>query len=40
MATKIVNTEMSPKKIVLVTREVVELGPGEEIIFDGDIELI
>ena len=40
MATKISNVENSPKKIVLVSREVVELAPGEEIVFDGDIELI
>jgi hypothetical protein len=40
MAVKVVNTETYPKQIVLVTREIVELAPGEEIEFEGDLELI
>lgn len=38
--TKIKNTEKIPKKIVIVTREMVTIQPGEEIEIDGDIELI
>jgi len=38
--TTIVNTDRKPKQIVLVTRELVELAPGEKIEFDGDLELV
>jgi len=40
MATKIKNMENVSKKIVIVTRETVMLDPGEEIEFNGDIELV
>jgi hypothetical protein len=40
MATKIINRDNEYKKIVIVTREVLELAPGEEIEFDGDVELV
>ena len=39
MRTKIKNTSNEPKKIYIVTREEVILEPGEELEFDGDIEL-
>jgi hypothetical protein len=38
--TTIVNTDRNPKQVVLVTRELIELAPGEKIEFDGDIELV
>jgi hypothetical protein len=37
--TKIKNIGSIRKKIFIVTREKVELEPGEEIEFDGEIEL-
>ena len=40
MATKITNADGDYKKIVIVTREVVDLAPGEEIEFEGDLELV
>ena len=40
MTTKILNTDGDYKKIVIVTREIVELAPGEEIEFEGDLELV
>jgi len=39
MRTKIKNTSNNVRKIVIVTRESVELEPGDEIEFDGDLEL-
>ena len=39
MRMKIKNTCQEPKDIVIVTRETVRLTPGEEIEFDGDLEL-
>jgi hypothetical protein len=39
MRTKIKNTTDEPKTIYIVTREKVTLEPGEEIEFDGDLEL-
>ena len=39
MSTKIKNTSKEPKDVVIVTRESVQLAPGEEIEFDGDLEL-
>jgi hypothetical protein len=39
MRTKIKNTSEEPKTVYIVTREQVTLEPGEEIEFDGDIEL-
>jgi hypothetical protein len=38
--TIIINTDSNPKQIILVTRELVELSPGEKVEFDGDIELV
>ena len=38
--TTIINTDKKPKQVVLVTRELIELAPGEKIEFDGDIELV
>ena len=40
MSTKIKNTDEVTKKIVIVTREIIDLAPGEEIEFDGDLELV
>ena len=37
---KLNNTTDRKKAIYVVTRELVELEPGEEIEFDGDIELL
>ena len=37
---KVKNTTMVPKAIYVVTRERVVLDPGEEIEFEGDLELI
>ena len=39
MPVKIKNTDMDSKKIIIVTREEVQLDPGEELEFVGDIEL-
>jgi hypothetical protein len=39
MRTKVKNTTNAPKTIYIVTREEVVLEPGEEIEFDGDVEL-
>ena len=39
MMTKIKNTSQEPKDVVIVSREIVRLSPGEEIEFDGDLEL-
>jgi hypothetical protein len=39
MITKIKNVTNEPKTIYIITREEVVLEPGEEIEFDGDIEL-
>ena len=39
MGTKIKNTSTNVRKIVIVTRESVKLDPGDEIEFDGDLEL-
>ena len=39
MRTKIKNTTDEPKTIYIVTREKVTVEPGEEIEFDGDLEL-
>jgi hypothetical protein len=39
MRTKIKNTTNEPKTFYILTREEVVLEPGEEIEFDGDIEL-
>ena len=39
MRTKIRNTTNEPKTIIIVNREKVTLEPGEEIEFDGDLEL-
>lgn len=39
MRTSIKNTTNEPKTVYIVTREEVTLEPGEEIEFDGDIEL-
>ena len=39
MATKIKNTTQEIRKVVIVVREKVLLSPGEEIEFDGDLEL-
>ena len=39
MRTKIKNTSNNVRKIVIVTRESVKLEPGDEIEFDGDLEL-
>ena len=39
MRTKVKNTTNEPKTIIIVTREKVTLEPGEEIEFDGDLEL-
>jgi hypothetical protein len=39
MRTKVKNTTNEPKTIYIVTREEVVLEPGEEIEFDGDVEL-
>jgi hypothetical protein len=39
MRTKVKNTSDDPKTIIIVTREKVTLEPGEEIEFDGDLEL-
>jgi len=40
MAIKIKNTDSEPKQVVIVTREVVNLDPGDEIEFEGDLELV
>ena len=40
MSTKIINTNDDNMQIVIVTREVVELAPGEELEFEGDLELV
>jgi hypothetical protein len=40
MAVKITNTDGNYKQVVIVTREIVELAPGEEIEFEGDLELV
>ena len=40
MSTKVKNTDNDNKRIVIVTREIVELAPGEEIEFEGDLELV
>ena len=37
---KVKNTTNKAKPIYVVTRELVVLDPGEEIEFDGDIELV
>ena len=37
---KVKNTTNKKKQIYVVTRELVVLDPGEEIEFDGDLELI
>jgi hypothetical protein len=39
MGTKIKNTGPNPKNVIIVTRERIVLEPGEEIEFEGDIEL-
>jgi hypothetical protein len=39
MRTKIKNVTNEPKTVIIVTREKVTLEPGEEIEFDGDLEL-
>ena len=39
MGIKIKNTSNEIKTIIIVTRESVDLEPGEEIEVDGDIEL-
>lgn len=39
MSTRIRNSGEEIKEIVIVTREIVKLEPGEEIEFTGDIEL-
>jgi hypothetical protein len=39
MSTRIRNSGQDAKEIIIVTRETVKLEPGEEIEFDGDIEL-
>jgi uncharacterized cupredoxin-like copper-binding protein len=39
MNTKIKNTSNEAKDVIIVTRESVRLAPGEEIEFDGDLEL-
>ena len=39
MLTKVKNTTDESKVIYIVTREKVVLEPGEEIEFDGDLEL-
>ncbi len=39
MGWKIKNTTKEKKIVIIVTREEVELEPGEEINVDGDIEL-
>lgn len=37
---KLNNTTSQKKSIYIVTRELVELEPGEEIEFEGDVELV
>ena len=37
---KLNNTTENPKAVYVVTRELVELQPGEVIEFEGDIELV
>jgi hypothetical protein len=37
---KIINTDSKSIVIVLVTREVVQLAPGEVLEFEGDVELV
>ena len=39
MRTKVKNTSDESTTIIIVTREKVTLEPGEEIEFDGDLEL-
>jgi hypothetical protein len=39
MVSKIKNTSSKTMTVYIVTREKVELEPGEEIEYDGDIEL-
>ena len=39
MSTKIRNSSDKSMEIIIVAREVVSLDPGEEIEFNGDIEL-
>lgn len=39
MGTKIKNTGPNPKNVIIVTRERIVLEPGEEIEFEGDMEL-
>ena len=40
MRTRVKNTSSEVIKILVVTREEVELEPGEEIEVEGDIELL
>lgn len=40
MITRVKNTSSDTIRIIVVSREEVELEPGEEIEVDGDIELI
>ena len=37
---KVKNTTNRPKAIYVVTRELIVLEPGEEIEFEGDLELV
>lgn len=37
---KVKNTTNEKKSLYIVTRELVVLDPGEEIEFDGDVELV
>ena len=39
MRTKVKNTSNKIRIIIVVTREEIELEPGEEIEIDGDLEL-
>lgn len=39
MSTKITNSSDKAMEIIIVSREVVRLDPGEEIEFNSDIEL-
>jgi hypothetical protein len=39
MSTKVTNSSDKAIEIIIVSREIVRLDPGEEIEFNGDIEL-